>query len=229
MINIFASLLLSLSVNAASVPTFTSCSGVPYTPDPEWNMEVSFLDEFNGTVLDETKWSIIEGDLGFNAESQVYTNSSLSVADGKLAITAGYNPSGGETPYTSGRIDTQGKYAFQYGVFEACVKFPEVKGLWPAAWLLGNKYNGSNTEANGWPDCGEIDVLEYQTAWNKDGKTTTLTTLHTAANNSGNGITQGVPLDNPSEYHLYAVDRKYDSIVFYRDGQVVCLGIQLAI
>ena len=30
-------------------------------------------------------------------------------------------------------------------------------GIWPAFWLLG-----SNIETVGWPQCGEIDIMEYR-------------------------------------------------------------------
>lgn len=38
--------------------------------------------------------------------------------------------------------------------------FPKTaNGLWPAFWLLGNDY-----KTNGWPRCGEIDILEMGNA-----------------------------------------------------------------
>ena len=46
-------------------------------------------------------------------------------------------------------------FAQQYGRFEARIRLPYGKGLWPAFWLLG-----SNIDQVGWPQCGEIDIME---------------------------------------------------------------------
>ena len=64
---------------------------------------------------------------------------------------------GQKTPViTSGRVNTQGKFSFQYGRLDISVKLPRTaNGLWPALWLLGTDYGKVP-----WPDCGEIDLLE---------------------------------------------------------------------
>jgi beta-glucanase (GH16 family) len=36
-------------------------------------------------------------------------------------------------------------------------KILNLKGLWPALWMLGNSYY---TGSRVWPACGEIDILE---------------------------------------------------------------------
>jgi beta-glucanase (GH16 family) len=33
---------------------------------------------------------------------------------------------------------------------------PKGKGMWPAFWMLG-----TNIGAVGWPECGEIDIMEW--------------------------------------------------------------------
>ncbi len=59
--------------------------------------------------------------------------------------------------YTSGRINTRGLFAQARGRFEARLKLPVGRGLWPAFWLLGD-----DLETVGWPACGEIDIMEYR-------------------------------------------------------------------
>jgi beta-glucanase (GH16 family) len=68
------------------------------------------------------------------------------------------------TIITSGRVNTMGKFSFQYGILEASIKIPKTAdGLWPALWLLGGDYPEKS-----WPGCGEIDILEMG---HKDGIT----------------------------------------------------------
>lgn len=61
-----------------------------------------------------------------------------------------------ETTYTSGRINTQNKNTFTYGLFECRAKVPEGKGYLPAFWLMANDENIYGQ----WPRCGEIDCME---------------------------------------------------------------------
>jgi beta-glucanase (GH16 family) len=74
------------------------------------------------------------------------------------AVTASYGQSS-RTPsqtITSGKVNTLGKFSFQYGRLDISVKIPRTaNGLWPAILLLGADYNKVP-----WPDCGEIDLLE---------------------------------------------------------------------
>lgn len=73
--------------------------------------------------------------------------------DGSLHVVA-ENPSSGS--YSSGRLKSQGLFAFQYGRIEARMMLPESQGMWPAFWLLG-----SNITATPWPACGEADIMEH--------------------------------------------------------------------
>jgi beta-glucanase (GH16 family) len=57
--------------------------------------------------------------------------------------------------YTSARLKTLGLFATKYGRVEARIKIPSGQGIWPAFWLLGADINSV-----GWPQCGEIDVME---------------------------------------------------------------------
>lgn len=58
--------------------------------------------------------------------------------------------------YTSGRINTQNKKTFTYGLFECRAKVPAGKGYLPAFWLMANDENVYGQ----WPRCGEIDCME---------------------------------------------------------------------
>lgn len=117
--------------------------------DPIWKEEFDA-----GTGLDSSTWSYDLGASGWgNDELQNYVESAVTVANGSLKITASQDPNGG---FTSGRIKTQDKFMFRYGTLEARIKVPDLDaGLWPAFWTMG-----FNVDAVGWPDAGEIDIME---------------------------------------------------------------------
>lgn len=118
-------------------------------------------DQFNDGALDENKWYIeVNGDGGGNQELQYYRAENISVGpdedgNGCLIITARRENFSGKS-FTSGRLNTSDRYEFTHGKVEASIKLPSTaNGLWPAFWLLGADY-----DTNGWPRCGEIDIME---------------------------------------------------------------------
>lgn len=115
-------------------------------------------EEFNtGSAPDRDVWSydIGNGSSGWgNDELQNYTSNAANVKvdSGNLIITA--VKSGNS--FTSARIKTKDKLTFQYGTIEARIQVPNLgNGLWPAFWTMGN-----NISSVGWPECGEIDIME---------------------------------------------------------------------
>ncbi|MEL6986948.1 MAG: glycoside hydrolase family 16 protein, partial [Bacteroidota bacterium] len=117
-------------------------------------------DEFNEEgAPDPTLWTydLGTGNEGWgNFELQTYTDrtENVKVENGFLLITAREEDFDGAA-YTSARLKTQGLFEQQYGRFEARIRLPYGKGLWPAFWLLGN-----DCDQNIWPLCGEIDIME---------------------------------------------------------------------
>ena len=89
----------------------------------------------------------------------VRTGQGLKIVAAKNANPADprlFNPYTGRTtplPYTSGIITTERSFRQRYGYFEATMSFPQVRGCWPAFWLLGPPDS---------PNAGdEIDVIEW--------------------------------------------------------------------
>jgi beta-glucanase (GH16 family) len=132
-------------------------------------LELVWSDEFDGTVVDVTKWSYDLGDgcqLGENLcgwgnnELQYYTEreENAKVQDGILTITARMEDPLylGEHQYTSARMVTKGKGDWTYGRMDIRARMPVGQGLWAAIWMLptDNVYGG-------WPKSGEIDIMEY--------------------------------------------------------------------
>lgn len=119
-------------------------------------------DEFTGEGLpDSSKWSYAVGGHGWgNNELQFYTErriANASVSDGRLQIRAIKEPWGGRD-FTSVRLISRGKGDFQYGRFEIRARLPAARGTWPAIWMMPSGWEFSR---GGWPDVGEIDVMEH--------------------------------------------------------------------
>jgi len=53
-------------------------------------------------------------------------------------------------------MNTDDKVSWTYGRFDIRAKLPKGKGSWPAIWMLGE-----NISTVGWPNCGEIDIMEH--------------------------------------------------------------------
>ena len=137
------------------------CSGIAYAQCPT----LIWADEFNGTTLDQNKWSYqigdgcAEGICGWgNSELQYYQESNVTVSNGQLHITAKKQRVQSKA-YTSGRIRSINKGDWTYGRFEARIKLPAGKGLWPAFWMLP-----TDQVYGGWPRSGEIDIMEFVAA-----------------------------------------------------------------
>jgi beta-glucanase (GH16 family) len=178
-------------------------------------------DEFNGpdgSLPDPTKWSLETGGNGWgNRELEYYTarGQNLQVEHGHLVITArreDYTGKDGVSRhFTSARIKTQGKFSQVYGRFEARIRLPYGQGLWPAFWMLGD-----DIDQAGWPECGEIDVME------NIGKepSTVHGTIHGPGYSGDKGIGEPFILPNvrlADRYHIFAVEWAPDLIRFYVD------------
>ena len=126
------------------------------TPMSYPGMTMVWNDEFDGSTLSaDWTYDIGTGSGGWgNNELQYYTNQNTQVSGGLLQITAKSESFGGQD-YTSSRIKTQGLKSWKYGRIDVRAALPYGKGMWPAIWMLGD-----NITSQGWPACGEIDIME---------------------------------------------------------------------
>ena len=143
---------LSRLAAAISVTTLVGCGGgattdtdinIVDTTQPVTDWELVWSDDFDGTSIDDSKWTHeVNCAGGGNNESQCYTDSDANsyVADGALHIVALPAEEGAEKPYTSARLVTQYKADFKYGRFEMRAKLPSGQGSWPALWWLAPQW-----------------------------------------------------------------------------------------
>ena len=126
------------------------------TPTSYAGYDLVWQDEFDGTSINTSCWTHETGDHGWgNNELQNYTtsNDNSFVSDGKLYIEAREQNAGSQ--YTSARMISSGCAEFQYGRIDVRARLPQGQGIWPAIWMLG-----ANFWTDGWPECGEIDIME---------------------------------------------------------------------
>jgi len=172
-------------------------------------------DEFTRPGLPDTnKWVYqAGGDGGGNNELQFYTVAkNATVKNGILTIEARKESYAGKD-YTSARLTTKGKEAFEYGRFEIRAKLSEGRGLWPALWMMPVKERYGE-----WPASGEIDIME-QVGYQPDS---IHFSVHTRERNwmKGNQGTARVQLKtSASEFHLYRLDWTPDGLQCFIDGK----------
>ncbi|MFT4969679.1 MAG: beta-glucanase (GH16 family) [Chitinophagales bacterium] len=198
---------------------FSACDKDNTQNLPERDYSLIWSEEFEGNAgesLDSTIWTydIGTGDNGWgNAELQYYRDSPDNVSldgDGNLAITA-RNQSFGSSPFTSGRIKTKNQFSTKFGRIEANIKLPYGPGVWPAFWMLGD-----NIDNVGWPQCGEIDIMEAR------GQLPSITngTIHGPGYAAGASIGEAYSLGNDrfdKDFHIFAIEWGEDYIDFFVD------------
>jgi beta-glucanase (GH16 family) len=215
---------VAADLSTAALPDLAAAAAAdPTAPDDgavsPWIL--TWSDEFDGPAgaIDATKWSfdVGTGSNGWgNNELEYYTNRTDNVrldGHGALELVARKESFMGAA-YTSGRINTAGKFAQAYGRFEARIQIAQGQGIWPAFWTLGG-----NIGTAGWPGCGELDIQETVNAAPKVN--------HGSAH--GPGYSGGSPLTGtytlPSGalsdgYHVYTIEWEPNVVRWYVDGNL---------
>lgn len=191
----------------------TPGTGTPSRPagSPPRTWHLVFNSTFTGQALNTADWS--KGWLAPGItppvsapELECYGPANVTVSGGALhlSLTRQPNSCGGKTrPYTSGLINTDGKFQFTYGFMEARIWLPGHAGQilnWPAFWADGQD----------WPKTGEIDVLEGlggKACWhfiNQDA-----VRGNCVAGTFYNG------------WHTFGADWEPSALTFYYDGRAV--------
>jgi beta-glucanase (GH16 family) len=173
-------------------------------------------DEFNYTGKpDSSKWGYNLGAGGWgNNEAEYYTNriDNATVKNGTLKIIA-KKEKYDSSEYTSARLLTKNKFSFTYGKVVARAKIPFGKGTWPAIWMLG-----ANDETVGWPDCGEIDIMEH--AGNRLNKI--YGTLHYPGHSGGEADGSIIMVKNvTTTFHIYSVEWDSAAVNISVDGRLI--------
>jgi beta-glucanase (GH16 family) len=178
-----------------------------------------WADEFTqpeGSSPDSSKWVFdLGGDGWGNNELEYYTSrtNNARIEDGKLVIEA-RREKFGNRDFTSARLLTKGKSSWLYGRIEARIKVPRGQGIWPAFWMMA-----TNIDAVGWPDGGEIDIME------NIGREphTVHGTLHGPGYSGTGGVSGELVLPGKQKFadafHIYAVEWETNRIEWFVDNK----------
>ncbi|MBK1858127.1 family 16 glycosylhydrolase [Cerasicoccus arenae] len=112
-------------------------------------------------------------------ETQRYLEENVTVQDGFMKILCEVNPGHqyndpklDSRVYATGAVTTLDKWTQRYGYFEARLKPPTARGLWPAFWLMPDRGKDSGLDIWQRRDTGakngkgmEIDIFEHLTEW----------------------------------------------------------------
>lgn len=145
------------------VPSTPPCSAIDYS-DPAQGVR-TFTDDFTGTAIDGNHWRVRDNTF-LNQDQAWITKDAVTVHDGYLDIQGkrlpesqwrtnpnALYPSENQTRnYSTGYVDTIGRFGQRYGTFEVRAWVPSAstmsRGIWPAFWLRADH------------QAGEIDPME---------------------------------------------------------------------
>lgn len=213
----------STTTTAPASTTTTIATPEPIPIEPPEGMELVWNDEFDGDAINPENWTYDIGGWGWgNGEAQYYTDrpENARVQNGLLVIEAKQEQFE-SSYYTSARLLTQGRQAFQYGRIEARIKVPVGIGTWPAFWMLGDNFGRedfSDPAQAEWPQVGEIDIMEFV------GREPDLTlgTAHGPGYAGAGGFTRWNrrDYDIADDFHVFAIEWDFDGIRWFYDDEM---------
>jgi beta-glucanase (GH16 family) len=182
----------------------------PSTPSPTPAGSVTFFDDFNTLGA---HW--LNAPCGpFGAEVVEFRNDLATVSNGALRVRAERIA---PNQWRGGHVSTWGDFQQEFGVFEARIKVPVGKGLWPAFWVL----KSGAEPCRGGPE--ELDVMEILA--NPEGSngaedvSLLFQTLHGCCGQIPGAHWYETGIDLSAAYHVYGMEWRENFVQFYLDGQ----------
>jgi len=181
--------------------------------------DLVWSDEFDGTVIDDTKWERLEYNRRNNdAGPDGWWSNEDSYLDGeghlviRVRQIANVNTDDDSCDFSVGMVRSHSKFEKLYGKFEISCQLPTQQGWWVAFWMMQG--NVSST-ANAGVDGSEVDIMEgfgwsdkINQAIHWDGYGTAHKSRSTAKYPAG--IRDG--------YHTYTLEWYPGIYIFYIDG-----------
>jgi beta-glucanase (GH16 family) len=165
-------------------------------------------ENFDGEQLDASRWTkIARNTSDWNNYMSDY-DPLYEVADGQMILRGIVNNvlPADTAPYLTGGIYTKDKVGFGNGRLEIRAKLGKARGAWPAFWLLP-------FDNTGWPDGGEIDIMERLNG--EDIAYQTVHSAYTVRLQQKNPPQSATGKIDPDGYNVYAVELYHDSISLF--------------
>ncbi|XP_055354012.1 fibroblast growth factor receptor 4-like [Paramacrobiotus metropolitanus] len=181
------------------------------------NLREVFRDDFDGPTLNASRWNVADVKSQVNAELQYYRPDNVRVSNGTLRLISRMEEFGG-CQYTSGRVDTAGKYSFLYGEIEWRARIPAGKGIWPALWMEHPLCPAALPCPNHWPPA--VSVIDIK----GDATDTVYTTVFYVSNGGPvlNAATStNLSQDLSRDFHIYKLIWTAEALLWFVDGKLI--------
>ena len=165
---------------------------------------LAWADEFDGPGIDESKWTVENWASTRNRELHYYAPDEVYLENGCLRLRSRRREHE-KRAYTSGAVNSKGKFSQTFGRFEVRARLPRGKGIWPAHWML--------PQAGQWPP--EIDITEV--LGHEPGKVH-LTHHWGTARARKEKTAHFVGPDFSADFHVFAVEWERGRIRWLVDG-----------
>ncbi len=182
------------------------------------NYKLTFFDDFLGTELDTTKWSLCPQQKRQDAGGK-WDNSCTSLdGNGNLILTAKLDEN--NVPI-SGAIRSKGKFEQAQGYFECRARLQKSPGFWGAFWIMSSSMGSPFRLPDGTAEDGvEIDIFESNSIFMKDINNAIHWDGYT-----GNGKRSTNSNHNTNcydgEFHAFSMLWTDTAYIFYIDGKEV--------
>uniref|UniRef100_A0A336MM97 CSON001919 protein n=1 Tax=Culicoides sonorensis TaxID=179676 RepID=A0A336MM97_CULSO len=205
-----------------------------------WNHEISLYGGYNG----EFQWYTNDRANAYTKEGKLFitptlsykylpckcykalTSYTLNLSNCTNADHEGCSMTGRPNeiinPIRSARIKTDKSFRFKYGKIRIKAKTPRGPFLWPAIWMMP-----SNSVYGGWPNSGEIDIMESRgtdqilRGTEELGNRRVMQTLHFGKYHQFTETHNTNEEGFHKQFHLYKVDWKPEYIKFQVDNYPV--------
>lgn len=190
-----------------SILLFALPAVVLAAPGPPPGYKLAWSDNFNGTSLDQAKWS-------YRTDSKLLSTqvpANVSVRHGNLVIALRKQDIGG-MHYSGGGIIS--KQAFHYGYYEARLRIAAGSGWHSSFWLMG--YNGIDTKGD--KATLEMDIIENESA---DLRSYSTTTHRWVSPHIARGHKDISTPDLSKGFHIFGCEYEPNVVRYYFDGKLV--------
>lgn len=198
----------------------------------ENDWKLVWQDEFKDKKLSPKKWNVLLREQSKHNELQYYVPDEVYIEKGSLRLRSRVRDFG-SMHYTSGRVDTSGKFAPVYGRFEIRAKLPGGQGLWPAHWLYPQNRNWemerlmalavTNGQERAIPEArpwySEIDIMEFLGHTNVIYATLHYHTFEGLKKSTSGKVTGKAGYTK--DFHIYALEWEPHVMRWFVDGQLI--------